>query len=160
MATTPALLFDDKYKGPRYRYGLELQPPVLGKIPDGFILYSYKGHPNFHYGTIDYPFKLSDDVVARNKMTIVEIIGEANPNPEPIFLIRHADDRIETLTADGREASHVFFIDFQKLDAFGSCPVCGHKGADGHDHCPQCGYEVYSYNAVQAIQALQNWQRK
>lgn len=66
-------IFDDEYAGPRYRYGMTYRPPGLSGIPGGFIVGSEMPHPSFRFGTIDYPFRLDDRVVAQMELTEVSV---------------------------------------------------------------------------------------
>ena len=51
-----AILYDDTYHGPRWRYGLTLRPIGAG-IPRGFIVFSGRKStdPRCQFGTVDYP---------------------------------------------------------------------------------------------------------
>jgi hypothetical protein len=54
------ILFDDQYSGERYTYGLQYRPLGYGAVPPGWIIHSNREHPTFSYGTVDYPFKLTE----------------------------------------------------------------------------------------------------
>ena len=56
-------LFDDEYTGPRWRYGLTYRPAAGANVPMGFILMSHRQHPEYTYGTIDYPRALTSHEV-------------------------------------------------------------------------------------------------
>jgi hypothetical protein len=47
-----------------FRYGLRKRPLMPGAIPLGFIENSWKVHPKFTFGTIDYPMALSKEQIA------------------------------------------------------------------------------------------------
>lgn len=51
-------LFDDTYTGKRYTYGLTYRPLGFANVPDGWIIFSNKPHPNYTFGTVDYPLSL------------------------------------------------------------------------------------------------------
>lgn len=55
------IIFDEDYKGKRYTYGLQYRPLGISCQPDGFIIGSDRENKNFNFGTIDYPFELSED---------------------------------------------------------------------------------------------------
>ena len=62
--------YDDEYNGPRFKYGLMNRPFSIGTQPKGSILQSYKpdDHPEnslgkARYGTLEYPFRLTDKEV-------------------------------------------------------------------------------------------------
>mgnify|MGYP001602228867 FL=1 len=51
--------FDDTYKGPRFKYGLQYRPVGYANIPDGWIINSDHPHKDFFkFGTIEYPYEL------------------------------------------------------------------------------------------------------
>lgn len=55
-------IFNEDYTGPRVTYGLTIRPVARFNIPDGWIIGSQKAHPDFRrYGTIDYPFELTQE---------------------------------------------------------------------------------------------------
>lgn len=51
-----------------FRYGLRKRPLMPGAIPLGFIENSWKVHPKFMFGTIDYPMALSKEQVANYEL--------------------------------------------------------------------------------------------
>lgn len=61
-----AILYDDEYHGPRYRYGLTLRPLGAG-VPRGWITFSDRPStdPRCPFGTVDYPAPLSDFEVSQ-----------------------------------------------------------------------------------------------
>jgi len=56
------MLFDKKYTGKRYRYGLKSRPLDIGSVPDGWIIQSDREHKDYRFGTIDYPHRLTNPV--------------------------------------------------------------------------------------------------
>lgn len=80
MMSGRGLLFDDAYKGPRWRYGLPRRHPVhyLGTPVDGWILYSERraDDPRFPFGTVDFPLPLPDDDAQQHHL---EFIGCVRP---------------------------------------------------------------------------------
>ena len=55
-------IFDDRYNGPRWTYGLRYRPIDAASIPQDYILWSDRAHPHYsQFGTIDYPRELSPD---------------------------------------------------------------------------------------------------
>lgn len=73
----PAMIYDDTYNGPRYRYGLTLRPLAMVHIPKDFILWSDRRHPEYPYGTVDYPVQLSADDVSAYSLAP---LGESAPH--------------------------------------------------------------------------------
>jgi hypothetical protein len=67
-------LFDDTYKGSRYKYGLTYRPVGYASIPDGWIIKSDRKSDQFKFGTIEYPRKLTSDEVHSFQLT------ELNPD--------------------------------------------------------------------------------
>lgn len=63
------ILYDDEYGGPRFTYGLTYRPLDYGSIPDGWIVFSDRIHPDFYFGTIDYPFELPERLVKSFQLT-------------------------------------------------------------------------------------------
>lgn len=55
---TPAAIYHDTYRGPRWRYGLRNRPVGYGSAPVGYIVWSDRRDPRFAHGTIDYPREL------------------------------------------------------------------------------------------------------
>lgn len=64
-------IYDDEYQGPRFRYGLTYRPAPWG-VPTGFIVGSGREHPDFRFGTIDYPFEIDPRVANQMDLTRVE----------------------------------------------------------------------------------------
>lgn len=58
------LLFDDSYTGPRQAYGLKFRSLTYGNVPEGWIIFSDKKHPDYPFGTVDYPFELGEKAVS------------------------------------------------------------------------------------------------
>lgn len=72
-----AIIYDDEYHGPRWRYGLTLRPAGNG-IPRGFIVFSNRIRgvdPRCAFGTIEYPFPLTDEVI--EQMSLIDF-GQAD----------------------------------------------------------------------------------
>lgn len=59
-----AMLYNDTYTGPRWRYGLIFRPMAGCHVPKGWIVWSDKKDPAYRWGTVDYPFELPADQVA------------------------------------------------------------------------------------------------
>ncbi len=55
----------------RFRYGLRNRPAMVGSVPKGRIVDSEQPHEDFKYGTIDYPFVLTDKVIYDYELTFV-----------------------------------------------------------------------------------------
>jgi hypothetical protein len=66
------MIIDDEYQGPRWRYGLRNRPVMIGTVPRGRIVQSERPHPNFLYGTVDFPFELSAEDVYGYELELVE----------------------------------------------------------------------------------------
>ena len=77
-----APLWDDTYTGPRYTYGLTYRPLGYAQVPAGWIIKSDRPHPDFRFGTIDYPFRLPDDVAARAELTLIAPAADAATGSE------------------------------------------------------------------------------
>ena len=54
MPTSPTPLYDDTYAGPRWRYGLRYRPLGYAQVPNGWIIFSDRPHPAYHFGTVEY----------------------------------------------------------------------------------------------------------
>lgn len=54
------IIYDKTYEGPRYTYGLQFRPVMLGAQPKGYIADSERPHKDYHYGTVQYPRELYD----------------------------------------------------------------------------------------------------
>lgn len=52
------IIYDKTYEGPRYTYGLQYRPLMVGAQPKGYIADSERDHPDYRYGTVQYPRKL------------------------------------------------------------------------------------------------------
>jgi len=68
----PKYLFDEKYNGPRWTYGLTYRPLCYANVPDGWIIFSDRRDPDFAFGTVDYPFELEERIVKSYQLTEVE----------------------------------------------------------------------------------------
>ena len=64
-------IFDDEYQGQRFTYGLNYRPLDFASVPRGYIIGSAKENSAFKFGTIDYPFELTSDLVAGFELTAV-----------------------------------------------------------------------------------------
>ena len=64
-------LYDDIYSGPRYTYGLTYRPVGYAQVPVGWVMWSERPHPDFRYGTVDYPAPLSENAVRGCQLTRV-----------------------------------------------------------------------------------------
>ena len=53
------MIYDDTYDGHRHRYML-LRRPLQAAAPRGWIVWSGRKSDESPYGTVDYPFELSD----------------------------------------------------------------------------------------------------
>ena len=72
------VFYEEEYTGPRYRYGMRNRPLMIGAQPKGWIVGSVKPHPDFKaFGTVDYPFALTQEDVDRYELTP---LGEYKPN--------------------------------------------------------------------------------
>ena len=67
--------FDDEYTGPRWTYGVTIRPVARFNIPEGWIVDSQKENKKYRFGTVDYPFELSQD-----DLTHYDMIKEQTPN--------------------------------------------------------------------------------
>lgn len=68
-------LYDDTYKGPRWRYGLEHRPITqyfnVGTFPDP-ILFSDRPDPRFPYhGTADWPCEIPEEEARHHSLVLV-----------------------------------------------------------------------------------------
>ena len=73
--TNPPTVFDDDYKGERFTYGLQYRPFDLGSIPRGFIIGTLDQDNNerpHQFGTIQYPFELTDQQVKSFELVRLE----------------------------------------------------------------------------------------
>jgi len=69
----PKYIFSDEYTGERWTYGLTYRPFMMATVPKGFIIGSLQedGTP-FRFGTIQYPFELTEQQVSSYELTLVE----------------------------------------------------------------------------------------
>jgi hypothetical protein len=63
------LIYNDEYRGPRFRYGYRSRPFGIGHQPKGFIIGSQRRSDHFRYGTIDFPFKLTPEEIYQYELT-------------------------------------------------------------------------------------------
>lgn len=54
------IIYDKTYEGPRYTYGLQFRPMMLGAQPKGAIADSERSHKDYRYGTVQYPRELNE----------------------------------------------------------------------------------------------------
>ncbi len=80
---TSGLLMDDEYAAPRWRYGLTYRPLAYAQVPDGWIVWSWRPHRNFQFGTVDYPFELPASQAEQMSLTFVEY-SQGDPFGEEI----------------------------------------------------------------------------
>ena len=71
-------VFSDTYTGPRYTYGLRYRPMQIGAQPARWIIGSVKTAPigRYTYGTVEYPFELTEDTLRAYEMERVIEPGE------------------------------------------------------------------------------------
>ena len=60
MQTT---IYDEKYTGQRWTYGLQNRPILGAGVPKGFIVFSDRKDSRFRHGTVDYPFSLTPEQI-------------------------------------------------------------------------------------------------
>ncbi|HAM57622.1 MAG TPA: hypothetical protein DCQ64_20295 [Candidatus Rokubacteria bacterium] len=68
-------LYDDTYTGDRWTYGLTYRPLGYAQVPAGFIVWSDRPHPDFRFGTIDYPEPLPERVAQQASLTLVAVMN-------------------------------------------------------------------------------------
>ncbi len=66
------IVFDEDYSGQRFTYGLQYRPLGISCQPDGFIIGSNKEHESFGFGTIDYPFQLTEKQMASYELIYIK----------------------------------------------------------------------------------------
>jgi hypothetical protein len=97
------LIFDDTYRGPRWRYGLSRRHLVhyLGTSVADWILYSERHgeDPRFPFGTVDYPRPLPEEEARRHELEPLGMVGSKTagvPLPEvhPALLTCRAAGRV------------------------------------------------------------------
>ncbi|HEV8639416.1 MAG TPA: hypothetical protein VG370_34845 [Chloroflexota bacterium] len=70
-----ALLFDDTYDGPRWRYAPLSRPVRTGAVPSGWIVGSVRpAHPAFPFGVVDFPRELTPDEVAGYELELIAVV--------------------------------------------------------------------------------------
>ncbi len=71
-------LYDDRYCGPRWRYGLSSRHAVhyLGSAAGRWILFSERQSedPRFPFGTIDFPREVPAHIAADLDLTLVDTL--------------------------------------------------------------------------------------
>ncbi len=66
--------WNDTYKGPRFRYGLQYRPLGYGAVPPDWIIKSDKKDPKFpNFGMIDYPRRLTQHEIEAYQLVEVPI---------------------------------------------------------------------------------------
>ncbi len=65
------VLYDDEYKGPRYRYGLSHRPLAYASVPPGWIVFSQRVYVRYAFGTVDYPRLLTKEEVKSFELEFV-----------------------------------------------------------------------------------------
>ncbi len=65
------VLFDSSYGGPRWTYGLQYRPLAKAQVPDGWIIQSNRQHPDFQFGTVDYPVLLPEEKVRNFQLQLL-----------------------------------------------------------------------------------------
>lgn len=78
-------LYNDTYKGPRWRYRMTLRPLLASTLPDDFIVHSDRPDPKSRHGTIDYPRELGAAVIERENL---EFVGRIAAKGAPIDYTR------------------------------------------------------------------------
>jgi hypothetical protein len=66
------IVFTEDHTGPRYTYGFTNRPPGVGCQPDGAIIGTDADHPNFRWGTRQWPRRLTDHEVYAFELTFIE----------------------------------------------------------------------------------------
>jgi hypothetical protein len=69
----PPTLYDDTYAGPRYRYGLTYRPLASANVPQGWIVFSDRPHPDFRHGTVAYARALTPLEINAYQLTPIEL---------------------------------------------------------------------------------------
>lgn len=65
-------IYSQTYTGSRYRYALLASPVKPGRVPCGYIINSDKPHPNYKFGTVEYPIKLDDTCLSMFEMHYID----------------------------------------------------------------------------------------
>lgn len=70
------ILYDDTYRGLRYRYGLQYRPVGAG-TPAGWVTFSDRpsDDPRCPFGTLDYPRELTPDEVKAFQLVDFGVVG-------------------------------------------------------------------------------------
>lgn len=63
------IIYSHDYKGERWKYGLSYRPTGGANLPAGDILFSERDHPDYKFGTVDYPRELTADEVRNFQLT-------------------------------------------------------------------------------------------
>jgi len=89
----PATLFDDTYKGPRFRYGLNYRPLHSSHVPKDFIIWSDRKSEAFPvFGTVDYPRELTQHEIDTFELTPVPISEPVVLGDLPFYQAIEKDD--------------------------------------------------------------------
>lgn len=67
-----AILDNKTYTGSRYTYGFRNRPPGYAHNPNDFIHGTEQSHPDFRWGTLDFPRELGEDAY-RYELTLVKM---------------------------------------------------------------------------------------
>ena len=66
------MLYDDTYKGPRWRYGLQYRPLATCHVPKGWIIWSDRPHSDFPaFGPVAFPRELTAEEVSGYQIVFV-----------------------------------------------------------------------------------------
>lgn len=68
----PEVVFHDSYTGSRWTYGFRNRPPGYAHNPKYFVVGSAKDHPDFNYGTMDWPRPLDPKEVYDYELELVQ----------------------------------------------------------------------------------------
>lgn len=55
------IFFNNDYTGPRWTYALLYRPLSGCHAPQGWIIFSDRKHPEYLFGTVDFPFPLTNE---------------------------------------------------------------------------------------------------
>lgn len=67
-------LFDDTYRGARWTYGLKFRPLSYGNVPPGWIVFSDREHPDYPFGTVDYPVDLGEKAESMDMVLLKKVV--------------------------------------------------------------------------------------
>lgn len=67
------MLWDEEFKGPRWRYGLQFRPLGFAQVPDGWVLKSERPDSRFPtFGTVAYPRELTERETYGFNLVLIE----------------------------------------------------------------------------------------